>query len=203
MTANRMKSSCLVVGIASLGTASWGEVTPLPVVPTEISQPETFINSVTMLMGLEPAGPSQPRGISQAPVGRYHLPSGLLGPGPVNGVDLCSLPKPLNLAEEAHGPCDGNQYYYLYLRFNDRAGVQPDFFAEGAYLEYLADERLWELQTQLQLAAFRPPPVIILPSPPGNPNLDIPPRVPLDTLDLSPGAQVDLRTVPADMLPRR
>ena len=62
-------------------------------------------------------------------------------------------------------------------------------------------ERKGKTQVRMQATVMRTPTVFILENRLRNPDLNTPPRIQLDTLDLSPGAQVDMSTVPADMVP--
>ena len=136
-----------------------------------------YIDSVRTLVGMasSPAGSAVPSVLLPAPPGTATVDYKEHG-----GMVSMELPVAL---ETTHQVQNG---------FNEILRIMWDTPAE-------------RFQERMQATVMRTPTVFILENRLRNPNVNTPPLIQRDmgALDLSPGAQVDMRTVPADMVPGR
>ena len=143
-----------------------------------------YIDSVRTLVGMasSPAGSAVPSVLLPAPPGTATVDYKEHG-----GMVSMELPVALETTHQVQND------------FNEILRIMWDTPAERF------QERMGKTQVRMQATVMRTPTVFILENRLRNPNVNTPPLIQRDmgALDLSPGAQVDMRTVPADMVPGR
>jgi len=143
-----------------------------------------YIDSVRTLVGMasSPAGSAVPSVLLPAPPGTATVDYKEHG-----GMVSMELPVALETTHQVQND------------FNEILRIMSDTPEERF------KERMGKTQMQMEPMLDHLPPVVVLPPSVRNPNRNTPPLIQMDmgALDLSPGAQVDMRTVPADMVPGR